>query len=174
MKKTAIFLATALCTIVACTKQSALDPSKTTRLTGTNGPQAHGYGQTAARFSGPDYSQSIPVDTANRMISSYLNSVGYPTTDVALRSLSFDADTLRAYLANPNIVTVKFMLAHRQSYISSDGYGHSGGLKPNAITLIIVGMNAEDKYVLNKNNGVYDHMYPCPSNCSGSLSGLIE
>jgi hypothetical protein len=57
------------------------------------------------------------------MLESYLSSVGYPSVDTAIRSLSFDADTLRAYLQNPNIVTLKFMVAHQPDYING---GHGG------------------------------------------------
>jgi len=126
------------------------------------------------RFSkAADYSQSIPVDTANRMIKSYLDGVGYPMADTAIRALSFDADTLRAYLANHDITTVKFMFAHQQSYINSGGYGTHPGLNPNAITLVIAGLNDNDQYVLNSRNGVYEHMSPCPVQCPGGASSFI-
>src|SRR5690606_9809507 len=86
-----------------------------------------------ARYLGNGFSESIPIDTANRMIQSYLTGVGYPAVDTAIRSLIFDADTLRAYLANPNIVTLKVMLAHKQSYIHSRHEGTGSGLNPEAL-----------------------------------------
>lgn len=172
-KKITLFVFAALCAIVSCTKESgtvsgSAYPSATSSNNGYNG-------QTAARMSSAEgYSKSISVDTANRMIQSYLTSVGYPSADTALKSLSFDADSLRSYLANPNIVTIKFALAHRQTYIDAGNYGHNAGLNPNALTLVIVGVNEDNNYILNKYNGVYDHMAPCPSLCTGSISGLIQ
>lgn len=166
-------IALAICTalIMACTKES-----------GTIGklpaPQAHhgllsGTG-IAARPSGADYSQSIPIDTANRMITSYLTSVGYPSVDTALRALSFDADTLRAYLSNPNIVTVKFMVGHQQAYMNSGKTGRAAGMNPAAITFVLVGLNSSDQYVRNSQSGVYDHFSLCPYECPSNSSTLIQ
>jgi hypothetical protein len=156
---TTLALAT-LCAIAACTKESAtVSNTPAPLLASPSGGSQYGiYGHSFARLSGPDYSQSIPVDTANRMIKSYLDGVGYPMADTAIRALSFDADTLRAYLANHDITTVKFMFAHQQNYINGGGYGTHPGLNPNAITLVIAGLNDNDQYVLNSRNGVYDHM----------------
>lgn len=171
MKHTCLsFFILALLLVMACTKQSATVPIDTPSQ-GINSPQPLGY--ATARLAGPDYSQSIPVDTANRMLQSYLNSVGYPALDTALRSLSFDADTLRAYLQNPDIVTMKFMFAHKQTYINAGNYSKASGMNPAAITMIIVGLNQNDQYVRNNKAGVYDHLYPCPSECSGNSSAAI-
>jgi|SRR5690606_3999440 len=108
------------------------------------------------------------------MIQSYLTGVGYPAVDTAIRSLIFDADTLRAYLANPNIVTLKVMLAHKQSYIHSGHEGTGSGLNPEALTLVVVGLNNNDNYVPNSKGQVYDHLLNCPSNCPGFSSATIQ
>ncbi len=178
MNKTISTIAVAaLCTILACTKESAIvghtpDPAASGQ-SGNNNQYAI-YGHSLARLSGPNYSQSIPVDTANRMIQSYLSGVGYPAVDTAIRALSFDADTLRAYLENHEITTLKFMFAHQAGYINSGGYGSKPGLKPSAITLVIVGLNDNDQYVLNSRNGVYDNMSPCPVQCPGNSPSFIQ
>lgn len=135
------------------------------------GAAAHG-AQSNARFSGPHYSQSIPLDTANSMIGSYLSSINYPSVDTAIRSLSFDADTLRGYLQNSNIVTLKFMIAHRPEYKALH-YGQNAGMSPGALTVVVVGQDDADNYVLNTRNEVYEHMFPCPSYCTGSAGGAL-
>jgi hypothetical protein len=133
------------------------------------------YGHSNARYAGSDYSQSIPVTDANQMIQSYLTSVNYPAADTALRSLSFDADTLRAYLQNSNIVTLKFMLAHQPAYASgTTTKGVYAGQNPNAMTLVVVGLNEQDQYVLNNRNGVYEHFIPCPNRCTGNGDAFIQ
>jgi len=160
-------VAIVFCLIMACTKGRSVDttPAGSSTSNNTNG--------RANRLAGPGYSQSIPIDTANKMIQSYLNSVHYPAQDTALRSLSFDADTLRAYLSDPHIVTLKFMIAHQQAYTNTAAsYGTYAGLKPNAITLIIVGMDDDNGIVRNKSNGVFEHCLPCPTSCN-STSALL-
>jgi len=133
-----------------------------------------------ARFSpgtGIDYSQPISRDSANRMIQSYLTSINYPTNDTTLTALSFDADTLRSYLNDPShakIVTLKFMLAHKQSYMNTGHYGQFAGSKSNALTLVIVGLDDDDKYVYSRTNNVYDHLGNCPDKCTASDATLTQ
>jgi hypothetical protein len=163
----------ALCLVMACTKESGIISNTAAPAVNQSNNQYGMYGHTA-RYAAADYSQSIEVDTANRMLMSYLHSVGYPNTDTAIRSLSFDADTLRAYLQNPQIVTVKFMLAHKQSYINSGYEGKPSGMNPGALTMIIVGLSENNQYVRNSRSGVYDNMYPCPNNCVFNPNPLIQ
>jgi hypothetical protein len=172
MKNTHVTLAFVLfCLIAACTKRdSGIDNTPVS----TQSTSAYGfYGHSPARLSG-DNSQPIPVDSANRMLGSYLKSVGYPTVDTALRSLSFDADSLRAYLSNPTITTVKFMIAHQQGYINAGHEFQNAGMNPAALTVIVVGLNDNNQYVLSSTNQVYDHMVTCPTLCTGQLSALIQ
>jgi hypothetical protein len=132
-------------------------------------------GNAHARLSGPGYSQSISIEMANNMIQSYLTSVKYPYADTALRALSFDADTLRKYLANPNIVTLKFVVAHQPSYVQSS-FGKYAGMDPSALTMIIVGLDENNNVIRNSANGVYEHFDPCPKSCptaSGSSSDAL-
>jgi len=167
-----LIIVLALLTIMACSKESGM-VSK-----GGNPPATVGVassGRSNARLSGPSYSQSIPLDTANSMIQSYLTSVRYPAADTALRSLTFDADTLRSYLMqNPSIVSVKFIMAHQPAYKNGGGNGVYSGMKPQALTMVVVGLNEAGQYVLNSQNGVYEHMAPCPNHCPGTSSAIIQ
>lgn len=148
--------------ILGCTKQSpVVDSTTTPQATGKTGFNAH----AAARFTGTDgYSQPISLDLANRMIGSYLTSVGYPGVDNSLRSLSFDADSMRAYLSNPNIKTIRFVMAHQPTWTSSN-YGQFAGMNPAALTMVVVGMGEQNQTILNSSNGVYEHMNACPMIC---------
>lgn len=177
MKKTIATLAVAaLITLLACTKESSIVSNTATPSmnASASNSQYNMYGRSYARLSGQNYSQSISVDTANQMIQSYLTGVGYPSVDTAIRALSFDADTLRRYLANNDITTIKFMFAHQTAYINNGGYGSKPGLNPAAMTLIIAGIDDNDNYVLNSQNGVYDHMLNCPVQCPGNAGGIIQ
>lgn len=115
------------------------------------------------------YSQPIPLDTANRMIQSYLTSIGYPGNNSEIRSWAFNADTLRNFLNTldgQRVKYLKFFMAHTQSYINS---GHYGQRPENILaadfTLIIAGVDSAGKYVLAKLYKPYDQCMPCPYNC---------
>ena len=162
-----------LLTIMSCKKDSDLIQTYPATSQQAGGQQGF-FGRSNARLSGNSYSQSISIDTANRMLTSYLNGVGYPGVDTAVRSLVFDADTLRTYLANPNIATLKFMFAHKQSYMNSGHQGIGSGLNPEAITLIVVGLNEDDHYVPNNRGEVYDHLINCPNTCPGASTATIQ
>lgn len=165
----------ALSCIYACTKESGSFSKAALPVPLISQKGTHAWsGRSAARLSGDDYSKSIPVDTANRMIQSYLTGVGYPSVDTAIRSLYFDADTLRAYLQNSDITTIKFVLAHPTAYVNSDPTSAASSLNADALTLIIVGLNDDEEYVLNNANGVYDNMFRCPFSCHVNSSALIQ
>lgn len=161
----------AVLSVWGCKKETVSDPSA-----GNDAPSSPRMGRSQkwlARYSGSDYSQAIKIDSANQMIASYLASINYPGNDTALRSLTFDADTLRSYLADNRIVTLKFMLAHRPEYINAGKYGMYAGMKSSALTVVIVGLDENDHYIYNDRNMVYEHAFPCPANCPGSSSALL-
>lgn len=156
--------AVAICLFSACNRQANTDPqTDTTPVTVPN----RNLTQANARIIGKEYSQPISLDTANRMIGSYLRSVNYPVVDTAVRSLAFNADTLRAYLADPRVTSLEFVLAHQLSYIngSSERFGKNVGTKAGALTIIAVGLDDNGNVVRNSSNGVYEHAMPCPNNC---------
>lgn len=107
----------------------------------------------------------IPLDTANLMIGSYLESVGHEFNPDTLLSWSVDAASLRAYLKhNPTIQGIKFMLAHKQSYIA-DNYGKPAGFSPSALTMVIAGYDSEGNYKFYGTNLVLNRLAPCPPSC---------
>ncbi len=107
----------------------------------------------------------IPVDTANKMITSYINSLNGNPNNQYLYSLIADANDLRAYLnANPTVTNVKLMFAHTLPYINGGGANTYCGTKAGQLTLVIAGYDASGNYVIST-NGVMDQMHPCPNNC---------
>jgi hypothetical protein len=166
MKNFALFSLATILFISACSK----DSDNYTPVAGNQAQliqQNPTYTGVKFRYSGADYSQPIPIDDANNMIQSYLTSINYPNNQTDLRSLTFDADTLRAYLADGRIKTLKFMLAHQPGYAATN-YGMNAGMKANAITMVIVGLNESEQYIYNGNDMVYEHFRPCPDHCSAS------
>lgn len=117
----------------------------------------------------PDTCEScIPVDTANKMITSYINSLNGNPNNQYLYSLIADANELRAYLdANPTVTNVKLMFAHTLPYINGGGANTYCGTKAGQLTLVIAGYNASGNYVIGS-NGVMDHLSPCPNTCPGT------
>ena len=112
----------------------------------------------------------ISTDSANRMISSYLNSIGGTSNDSNLCSIIVNADSLRAYLYNTNIKHVKIMFAHKLSYINSGKGGQNAGFSKNALTVILAGFDANDNYIYNDKGQVMNHGNPCPHNCPSNGS----
>ena len=82
--------------------------------------------------------------------------------------MTFDADTMRHYLVNSQVKQLKFMMAHRHTYISTDKYGTNCGMKAEAFTFVIIGLNASNQPVYTSNNMVMEHTRPCPSFCANS------
>lgn len=110
----------------------------------------------------------ISVDTANRMIASYLNSIHYKENTNAIRSWTFNADTLRRFLNSDSgrqIVRLKLMLAHTMKYIEDGHEGQPLPVDSHELTLVIIGVDAHGKYRRNEQNNAYDHCAPCPSDC---------
>jgi hypothetical protein len=177
MKNYATILMSIILFSSACKKDS--NPTEPLNVSGTSSGGAGNYGGRPSlqfRYSGADYSQAISIADANSIIQSYLTSIDYPNNDSDLRSLTFDADTLRSYLndtSHGRIVTLKFMLAHTSAY-AQNSYGKPAGLKANAMTLVIVGLDENDRYIYNRDNMVYEHFYPCPTECTNSSAILTE
>jgi predicted small lipoprotein YifL len=166
-------VAVALCLLSACNRQAPNDPrADATPVQATNTAIT----KSNARQVGADYSQPISLDTANKMISSYLQSVNYPNVDTAVRSLAFSADTLRAYLSDARITSLEFVLAHQLSYLNggSNRFGKNIGMKPGALTIIAVGMDDNGNVVRNSSNGVYEHAMPCPNFCPNVTDAFLH
>ncbi len=126
----------------------------------------------------PPTVQSVPLDSANKMVMSYLNSIDYQHEDSNLHCLIINADTLRTYLnTHQNIKKVKLMFAHTLDYINHGGEDQNAGYKANALTLVIVGYDAAGNYVYmppQANPRVMDHCTPCPALCPAAGSAQID
>ena len=129
-------------------------------------PQALASGMGDSATTEADTCHScIPVDSANKMIGSYINSLNGNTGNEYLYSLIVNADDLRRYLnENPGVTNVKVMFAHTLSYINSGHAGQNSNTKAGALTVILGGYNASGNYVIGT-SGVMDHAMPCPTSC---------
>lgn len=117
-----------------------------------------------------NYSQTIPIDTANRMILSYLHSIHYETNTNAIRSWSFNADTLRNYLnsqAGSHVTNIRFFLAHTMSYILGGHEGQQLPVNSHDLTIIIIGVDSTGSVVYKSEDRVFNHCLPCPDACYG-------
>lgn len=111
-------------------------------------------------------SDFISADTANKMIQSYLTSIGKDSAGANIQSIIVDANSLRKYLDDTSIKKVKIMFAHTLDYINSGHNGQPAGYKPFAFTIVISGYNSNGDYVLAPGNMVPDRGQPCPTNCT--------
>ena len=114
----------------------------------------------------------IPRDSANKMISSYLNSINSSANDSDIRSVILDADALRACLATDSghITHLKVMFAHNLDYINSGKRDVNCGYSKNGLTVVIAGYDAEENYVYLPGNLVMNHALMCPAMCPVSGS----
>lgn len=117
----------------------------------------------------------IRSDSANKMIRSYLKSLdSLPIADTPmLKSLIIDAGSLRDYLSDTSIKSVKLMFAHTLSYIN---LGHEGkpGYNSDALTVVIAGYDGNGNYVLKDDSLALDHARPCPRNCPSSGTASFD
>jgi len=116
----------------------------------------------------------ISTDSANKMISSYLNSIS-GSSDTNLHAIIFNADSLRLMLnstAQGRITSLKVMLAHTLPYINGGGQDQNCGYKSGQLTLVIAGYNADGDYIFYPATQVLDNGMPCPTSCptSGTAS----
>lgn len=113
------------------------------------------------------YTRFISIDSGNKMLNSYLTSIGYPDDDSDLHSIVLNVAQLRRYLdSKPDSITrLKLMFAHTLDYINTGHGGEYAGYNPNALTLIIAACNQNGDYVFFDTNYVLDYGAPCPTNC---------
>ncbi|GAB3910478.1 hypothetical protein [Mucilaginibacter boryungensis] len=127
---------------------------------------------TGATYGFPDI---IPVDSANKMIGSYLNSINYTGNDSDVRAFTLNASLLRLYLdslsGSSTITGLKVFLAHRLSYVNSGHANKNCGYSNNGLTLILAGYTSSGEYVYYTNNLVIDNSMACPTNCPPGTAG---
>jgi hypothetical protein len=137
-----------------------------------NGPDNKTPGvNTAITASTGDLSRFISKDSADKMISSYINSLG-DATDTSLYSVSVDAAKLKAYLLSDSTITgIKISLGHTLEYINSGGKNINPGFNYSALTLIISAFDQAGNYLFFDANTVLDFARPCPNNCPNGEAG---
>lgn len=156
MKKIALLkFVIVLLVIAACTKKSSIKDSNVKPVDV----------KTLADYSNGADSPFIDIDSANKMLTSYLNSTATNQYEDELHSLIFDANALRYYLSNTSITEVKFMFAHRLDYINNGNQNTYAGNDYNAITMVIAGVDINGNYVYTTAGTVMDNAKPCPYTC---------
>src|SRR5690606_7881631 len=111
----------------------------------------------------------IPMDTANKMIQSYLTSIASgENANKQLQSLIVDAEVLREYLKDTSIKNLKVLFAHTLNYINSGHYGQNAGYHSNALTIVFAGYDSKGNYIFATGQKVPDQAVPCPANCPHS------
>lgn len=127
----------------------------------------------AMAFLAPPASALISLDSANKMIGSYVSSVQSGEQGSAnVKSFIIDANTLRDYLNSDNgksITKMKISLGHTLDYINRGAAGRPCGYQNGALTILLSGIDQNGDYVFYKNQ-VLDHAMPCPTACPVSGS----
>lgn len=115
------------------------------------------------------FSRFIPADTANKMLSSYLQSINYTHNDTDLQSLIIDVKQLRRYIdsmpGSDTISYLKLMFSHTLGYANSSKANTNAGYNSNALTIIMAACSANGYYMLYSQNTVLDYARPCPPIC---------
>lgn len=108
--------------------------------------------------------QFIPIDTANKMLLSYLNSINYTQNDSDLHSIIFDADMVRRLALDSRVKNIKIMFAHSLEYINAGGKDINCGYQSKELTLILSGYDSDGNYI-TPDNTVLEMGSPCPPSC---------
>lgn len=116
----------------------------------------------------------ISIDSANKMVQSYLATIEPFSIDSDIRSVTFNANDLRYLLdsqeSSKEIVKVQIRLAHTLKYINDGHAGEPAGYKSGALTFLISGVD-EHGNAINAKNMILNYAKPCPSNCPAGTAG---
>ena len=130
----------------------------------------------AGNAKGQSPTSFIPRDSANKMIGSYINSLGNPFPDSTLRSWFINMDQIMLYNSSATgsnkIIKLEIKLAHKLDYINSGHQNQNAGYSNNGLTVILAGLNADGDYVYYSNDLVIDHSSACPYNCPPGAASL--
>lgn len=142
-------------------------PTGTDSISQSFTPPSSSSGSSSSMYYGGNTGQYfIPVDSANKMLESYLNSINADVdTSTNIQSFIIDADALREYLSDTSIKKVKVMLAHTLNYVNSGGNGLPCGYRTGKLTIILAGYDEDKNYIFAPGNKVMDHAVPCPTAC---------
>jgi len=125
--------------------------------------------------SADSYSHFIVIDSANKMLGSYLNSINYTDNDTDVQSLIVDVHQLRKYIdsipGSDTISHIKLMFAHTLNYANSSHAGTNAGYNSNALTVIISAYGPNGTYMFYSGNMVLDYTQPCPPICPAGQAG---
>jgi len=108
----------------------------------------------------------IPIDSANKMISSYLNSIHYQNNDTDVRSFIVDANALRCYLNSEegqHVSNLKISLAHNITTTYSVDSNVNCGYNGKHLTIVITGFDTLGNYVIYPRGLCYDRTQCKPS-----------
>lgn len=135
----------------------------------------HHHGSNAVSDTGNHF---ILVDTANKMLTSYLTSINYASNDTDVQSLIIDVASLRKYIdsmpASSSITNIKVMLAHTLAYANSSRSGTNAGYSNGALTIILAAYDSNGNYILYTGDKVLDYAKPCPPICPpGNASNAL-
>lgn len=121
--------------------------SITNSNTAMNAPNRQVTSVASARYTTP-----ISKAEAKDMIDWYLNGTQHLINDDDIvRSFYFDYPTIETYLKGTGCKNLQLILARTSS----------GG----PFTLILAGVKKDGSHIYTANNEVYEHCFPCPSNC---------
>lgn len=115
----------------------------------------------------------IHYTSANTMIQSYLQSIDTFLIP-QVRSFMLNADDLRTYLADTAIAELKVLLAHPGHIVATEAEGKYLGLRHDALTLVIVGVDQQKNYVLYQHSDVINRVLGCPSNCPATGTAALD
>lgn len=166
MKPTILLTAILGFTLLACNKHET-EAAKPSANSSVNANSGGPNGLSAMERKFPDnypFSSFICLDSANKMLSSYLASIN-DEDDSTLHCFIYNADSLRAYLANPNIKNVKFMFGHTLEYINEGHFGQPAGYSSGNLTIIVAGYDVNGTYIYHNGGKVLEHGRPCPNYC---------
>ncbi len=178
-RKLLIALLLTVCVIAACRKEKT-DITPTTASSSATQTTQGNLHHSGARMGDPG-SMFITKEVANQMISSFVTSIGedpgYNQQAPDLHSFTVNADSLRIYLNNNNLRSMKLIFAHTAAWMNAGNTGKWAGLQSGAITIILAGYDNQGNYVYCLPNGpngsqfVLDHLTPCPTNCAQGAAG---
>jgi hypothetical protein len=157
MIKRALFFSSALLSLIACNSVDRHEDRVKKHYGASDGP----------------FSRFIPVDSANKMITSYLNSIS--NTDSSLKSLVIDMDQLRRYTdsleGGKRITHLKLCFAHTLEYINAGHANQNAAYLSGGLTLVIAGFDSSGHYVYFDGNTVLEYCAPCPYSCPSGDAG---
>jgi hypothetical protein len=143
-----------------------------------NGHGGHGNNDSGSCMGSGSTSQYISIDSANKMIKSYLASIPDSMADSNLECVIISADSLRRLVDGTSTskpTYIKLTFAHTLNYINAGNYGKPCGMKPNAMTVIVSGFTATGNYIYQPyNNMVLDNGTPCPANCPSAGTACAD